>query len=167
MKGINIGYASVRGAAFAIAFGLLLSGLAIGSWIALLPLEVPQARKTLNTRTPKPTPRQTRDIGLEELLAVTSVRLQRPLKDPPPEPVVESKRQVVNAPELNLELTGTAVESDQSRSRAWLKIDSRPAKKVQIGDSLPAVMPEAIVKAIEVGVVVIDYAGREIRVESP
>ncbi|MFO0943689.1 MAG: hypothetical protein U0930_23380 [Pirellulales bacterium] len=83
-----------------------------------------------------------------------SITLQRPVIDPP---VVESNAIVSQAtqppppqpPQIRVELIGTAIDSDQQSSRAWVKINGSSERLVRPGDVLDGVEPTTKVKLIE------------------
>ncbi len=93
-----------------------------------------------------------------------SKRLQRPVVDPPvqqsPAAASEEKAVVVaQAPKLNIELIGTAVDEDAEQSRAWIRINGSQEKLVQIGDTISGVEPAARLKLIEAKRVVVESNG--------
>ncbi len=91
-------------------------------------------------------------------------RLQRPVVDPPvqqtPAAAIEERPVVVaQAPKLNIELIGTAVDEDAEQSRAWIRINGSQEKLVQIGDIISGVEPAARLKLIEAKRVVVESNG--------
>lgn len=105
-------------------------------------------------------------IQLSDFAAVLNKRLQRPLEDPPspkptpPPPVATVHQPQVPLPELSL--LGTAKDSDQRHSMAWLQSPGRPAMLVGLGETLKAIPGQPVVEKIEPGSATLKFGEREL-----
>jgi hypothetical protein len=113
-----------------------------------------------------PVARETLQMG--DFAAVLDKRLQQPLEDPPPpqptppptQEVVAARRPQVALPELRL--LGTAKDSDQRHSVAWLQSPGKPAILVALGETLKTIPGQPTVEKIDAGSATLKFGEREV-----
>jgi hypothetical protein len=106
---------------------------------------------------------------IEQLLAATTTRLQRPLYDPPKSRTVRKMARPVPpaiptpkpvAPGVDLQLLGTIVEFD--RSLAIVADATGAIDQKRIGDTLDLRPPGIVIEAIQSGEVVVSHRGKRL-----
>lgn len=153
-----IASASVGAVAIGLAAGLVTWPLAGPSDAAadrpeVQRAEIPAARKPLQ---------------MSDFASVIDKRLQRPLEDPPPPKsappptpqVVAARRPQAAIPDLHL--LGTAKDSDQRHSMAWLQSPGKPAILVALGETLNTVPGQPTLEKIEAGSATLRFGEREV-----
>ncbi len=140
-----------------IATGVCLSvGLAILTAMLVIPLNEPE-QKIVNTKPNANLQGQpiepSKDWSESQFGELLTRRLQRPVIDPPAaqKDVVENRQPVPQPqpPQIQLELIGTAIDSDQQASHAWVKVNGQSERLVKPGDLLEGLQPPTSVKLIE------------------
>lgn len=146
----------------AIAMGLV-AGLV--TWPLAKPSEAVPDFAQIN-RIVIPTARKA--LQMSDFAASLDKQLQRPLEDPPPPKpappptpqVVAARQPQVALPELHL--LGTAKDSDQRHSMAWLQSPGKPAILVALGETLKTIPGQPIVEKIEAGSATLKFGEREV-----
>jgi Type II secretion system protein C len=98
-----------------------------------------------------------------DFLKVAEQRFQKPVFDiaQPDTKKPSTAPSVGQEPTLNVELVGTAVETDAAATRAWIKIDGSEERLIRVGDTLVGTLPVAKVKLIEAKRIVLAAEGFE------
>lgn len=100
-----------------------------------------------------------------DFAGILEVPLQRPLRDPPPEPqaIAEEVASATPPPRVDAILLGTAVETLAEYSMAWIRATSENRiQTVRIDDILEGLPGRPKVTGIEEGQVILSVRGHEI-----
>lgn len=144
---------------------MTLGTTALAACICLGPLPVvtgvaPNLGKRVLTAQPESSGNK---LQLADFADVSNSRLQRPLEDPAkPKLVNKPAPTPAPPPKVDAVLLGTAVESDPTKSMAWIRFASENASlKIRVGDTLET-SGRPSVKQIFEGAVLLDFQGRDL-----
>lgn len=151
--------------ASAIVGCLFLSGAIT---LAVLPLAAPDSSDFAipDTATPQ-THASAKTLKKGDFGRSLDKRLQRPLEDPAPAAPIKAAP-VKPAPLAALpdvQLLGTAQDSDPQRSMAWLQTPGKPIMLVTIGQSVKTIPGEPIIEKIERGSATLRFGSRAMVIE--
>lgn len=147
------------------------SAIALVAGLIVWPLAEPAPATGIRSEVHQATvPAARKAIQLSDFASLLNKRLQRPLEDPPPPtaprsppPVVAVAQPQVPLPELRL--LGTAKDSDQRHSMAWLQSPGKPAMLVGLGETLKTIPGEPVVEKIEPGSATLKFGERELMLQ--
>lgn len=147
-----------------ICFGAGVTTLAVA---LLAPLKRSEedfaiAKPRSETRNP-PSESNTADWTETRFGELLNRTLQRPVIDQPStEKDLTDNRQPTpppQPPQIQLELIGTAIESDPQVSHAWIRVNGQSERLVKKGDILEGLQPSTQVKSIESKRIVVTAGG--------
>ena len=148
-----------------IATCMLLSiGLLLGWLLLTLPLSIEaELVAPIATNRRASDEKAIRIPQLEDFGESLVKRFQEPLEDPVPPAVAPEPKKTVAAvaARLDIVLLGTAVESTEASSKAWLRPAGKPVRLVSVGDRLRDLPGEPELVSIEVGSVILRVGEQE------